>query len=239
MEQEEAGEPELADQRELLVAVARVRALVTVRARVALVERALADARSCPIAASRSRRRSRGSGSRAPASGRTAGRSASSAVRCDGVAVVGEALEHRLRRQRGRTRGCRAARARSRRARCGSGSRRARPGARRAARGARARRRSRPSARRASRRARRARRCRRASPRSYGRWSSTKNRSRRTRARAGQPRSGLYAPSPCRAQPERQTRPVVQLQRVSCESRARAAAARGPRLRARAARAPA
>ena len=96
----------------------------------------------------------------------------------DGVAVVGEALGDLARAGAGRTRGCRAARARSRRARCGCGSRRARPAAR-ARRGwcawtspvatvwtpsvsARSRRRA----------------LRRASPRSYGRCSSTKKRSR-------------------------------------------------------------
>ena len=48
----------------------------------------------------------------------------------DGVQVVSEAVEHLLRRQRGRIRGCLAAPARSPRARCGSERRRARPGGR-------------------------------------------------------------------------------------------------------------
>ena len=138
--------------------------------------------------------------------------------------------------ERGRTRGSRAARARSRRARCGSGSRRARPGARRAAGGARGRRRSRPWRRRGRGRAPRSRASRRASPRSYGRWSSTKNRSRPNASATRAAPFGLYAPSPCRAQPERQTSPSFRSRsdsRVNAggsgSSRASAACRRAPR----------
>ena len=103
--------------------------------------------------------------------------------------------------------GC-AAPARSRRARCGSGSRRARPGARPGVDGARARHRSRPFGRRAPRRGRAARRVP-AGVASLVRAlqldeeALAPERPRQHRAR----RSGSASPSPCRAQPERQTRP--------------------------------
>ena len=103
--------------------------------------------------------------------------------------------------------GSRAARARSPRATCGSGSRRGRPAAACGAGGARGRRRSRSSPRRGAPRGRAASAFLRASPRSNGRWSSTWKRSRPNAAASRAAPFGLRTPTPCLAQPERQTRP--------------------------------
>ncbi len=169
------------------------------------------------VAAARSpgpvRPRSRDTGSRAPPSGRT--RAAPRARRCAGPRPGRRgSARARPRALRARTRGCRAAPARSRRARCASGPRRARPGARRGADRARARlpiatvctcnvsARSRSAA------------LRRESPRSYGRCSSTKKRSRPKDRASRAAAFGSCTASPCRAQPERQTSPSL-----SCSSR--------------------
>ena len=188
-------------------AAARTRRLWPLRSRVALGERALADA------AQLDDRRLVAVGEVGVAVAellrqvelRAARRARS--VRCDGVAVVGKAVEHLLRRGEHGIRGCRAARARSRRARCGSGRRRARPAARRGARRARARRRSRPCARFSVSARSRSARCgarRRARTGAAARRRSGRG---RRRARAALPRSGRARRGPSRAQPERQTSP--------------------------------
>ena len=60
-----------------------------------------------------------------------------------------------------------------------------------------------------------ARACRRVSPRSYGRWSSTKNRSRPNAAASRAAPCGSRSASPSRAQPERQTSPSFSSATVS------------------------
>ena len=234
VEQEEAGEAELVDQRQLLVEPgARLRACAVGRVgsgRRTPGRRRGAAARS----RARRRRRSPGSGSRAPREVELEPLGELGRAR-DGVAVVREALGHLVGRRAGRSRGCRAARARSPRARCGCGSRRARPGAARAAvvrvdvaGDDRLRRR-------ASRRGRAARALRRASPRSYGRWSSTKNRSRPKTRASSAAAFGSRTASPSRAQPERQTSPSLQLREQVPVERGRD---RLRRLRPRVPRAP-
>ena len=139
VEQEEAGEPELVDQRELLVAAAPEprRATVCYLAGSGRRTRPRRPARAAGSRALR-RRRSRDSGSRAPRSGRT--RAARRAPRFGERRRDRPGRAPRARRARaGCSRGCRAARAHSRRARCAAGSRRARPGARSAGANARAR----------------------------------------------------------------------------------------------------
>ena len=226
VQQEEAGEAELVDQRELLVEPRAHAPLVAVQPGVALGERALADA------AELDDRRLVAVGevgiavAELLASGRT--RAARRARRCARPRRGRPGSARACRRaRRARTRGCRAARARSRRARCGSGSRRARPAARRGARRARARRRWRPSARASVSARSRSAALRRASPRSYGRCSSTKKRSRPKTPASRAAAFGSRTASPCRAQPERQTSPSLQLLEQR-RSRAPAAAARVP-----------
>ena len=107
-------------------------ALVAVRVAVALLEGAVADAGELPD------RRLAGVGEVGVAVAEVLGQVELEPLgelgrARDRVAVVREALLPLRRARAARSRGCRAARARSRRARCGSGSRRARPGARLAA----------------------------------------------------------------------------------------------------------
>ena len=131
VQEEEPGEPEPLDQRELLVEASPSAALVTVSPTRSVRGTGGRRARAAARSPAPRRRRSRDSGSRAPPSDRT--RAAARARPC----------ARRLRGRRGTarasrrprpapTRGCRAARARSRRATCGCGSRRARPAGRRA-----------------------------------------------------------------------------------------------------------
>ena len=218
VQQEEAGEAEVADQRELLVEAGEHAPLVAVQPGVALRERALADAtelddrRLVPVGevgiavAELLRQVERAAARRARRCARPRHGRPGSARPC-------------RRGRRARTRGCRAARARSRRGRCGSESRRARPGAPRGARRARARRRWRSSGRGASPRARGARRCaarRRARTAAAARRRSCRGRrSRRAapprsgrgrRARAARSRTGRRAPRAApRAAPGRAT----------------------------------
>ena len=158
VQEEEAGEAELADQLQLLVEPLARAALVPVGVAVPLLEGAVADAARAAGSRARRSRRNRGSGSRGPRSGRTraAPRARRPAPRRRGRAGSAPPAP---RARPERSRGCRAAPARSRPARFGGGSPRARPGARSGADGARADRRSRPSGRRGPQRDPAARRC--------------------------------------------------------------------------------
>ena len=189
VEEEEAGEAELVDQRELLLEPPAHAPLVAVQVGVALGERCLADA------AQLDDRRLLAVGEVGIAVAELLGqveleplgRARWSARRRPGRLRSGRASPPAA---GGPIRGCRAAPARSPRARCGSGRRRARPGGRRGGGRARARRPSRPSGRRASRRGRAGARCgarRRARTAAAARRRS--GRARR-RARAARPRSG-------------------------------------------------
>ena len=170
VEQEEPGEAEPGDQRQLgLEAVVRA-LLVAVRVGVAVGERALAEI--AQLAVGRVGPVGEVGVAVAELLGQVEGAAVGDLAR-PGGGVGRKPLGGLLRARGAPIRGCRAARARSRRARCGCGSRRGRPGDGCGVDGERGRRRSRRSGRRARPRARSRAAFRRASPRSYGRWSST------------------------------------------------------------------
>ena len=232
MEQEEAGELQLGDQGELLVAAAPA-PLAVAGAGVALGEGPLADGRGAGRRASRSRRRSPGSGSRAPAVRSNVRPAASSAVRRTASRSSGKrssiasgGSEHGLvvaaplrlaavergaaadRDERVLERG--AARVVGVDVAGRDGRRRRGRGRARAARRAGGRRRARTAA---------------GARRRSGRG--------RTPARRGAAAFGLVTPSPWRAQPERQTRPSFRSSSDSSGSAGGSGSVPGLRPRAR------
>ena len=235
VEEEEAGEPELArSARAPLAAAPSPRGDAASRGSGPRTRARRPRAAARP--GSRSRRRSRGSGSRAPRSGRTSSPAAISAVRSDGVAVAGEAVDHLLgREQDGLVVAAPLGLAAVERGAAADRDERVLEGGC-GARGGRGRRRSRPSA----------------TPRS--RASSLERgvpagvaalvRALELDVEAVGPNAaatraapfGSCAPSPCRAQPERQTSPSFSSS-SDCRAAARAEAAR-PRPSAACRRAP-